>query len=70
MPAPSKIHQSVYVPWQDRAALSVEHAAEVLGLSRKTAYNLIASGRIRATKIGDRRLVVPVAEIHRLISTS
>jgi excisionase family DNA binding protein len=68
MPTPSKLHQSTSIPWQERAALSVEHAAEILGLSRKNAYNLVAAGRIRAVKIGDKRLIVPVAEIRRLIN--
>ena len=67
MPAPSPLHQPTDLPWHERAALSVEHAAEVLGLARKTAYNLAAAGKIRTAKLGDKRIVVPVSEIWRLV---
>ena len=67
MPTPSKLHQPTDLPWHERAALTVTHAAEVLGLSRKDTYNAVAAGRIRAVNLGGKRIVVPVAEIWRLV---
>jgi excisionase family DNA binding protein len=67
VPATSKLHDLKNLPWQARGALSVEHAAEILGLSRKDAYRQIGAGRIVAVRIGDRRMIVPVAEIFRLL---
>ena len=37
--------------------LDVPSAASALGVSRTTAYNLIASGQLRTVKVGRRRLV-------------
>ena len=67
MPFFSKLHRPSDLPWQQRGALSVEHAAQVLGVSRQHAYNLITSGAIQAAKLGEKRLVVPVREILRII---
>lgn len=38
-------------------AYSVKDAASVLGVSRSTVYELIASGELRSTKLGSRRLI-------------
>lgn len=37
---------------KERHALSPAEAAEVLGVTRQTIYNLIARGELRAHKIG------------------
>ena len=42
-------------------ALSVVEAAEQLGLSRSTIYNLIADGRLASLRVGGRRLVLTSA---------
>jgi len=39
--------------------LSVIQLAQVLGVSRSTAYALIASGEVRAVRVHGRRLVIP-----------
>jgi excisionase family DNA binding protein len=70
MPNPSKIHQFAHVPWQKRAALSVTQAAEILSLSRRHAYEMVAAGHIRAVRIGGRRVIIPVDEIHRLLKSA
>jgi len=40
-----------------RVMLSVEQAAEALGIGRTTAYALIKSGELDSVRIGRRRLV-------------
>lgn len=49
-----------------RGAYSVEEAVRTLGISRRSAYRLIAAGELRTVKLGGRRLV-PAAELARLI---
>lgn len=41
--------------------LSVEDAAEALGLSRATAYKELAAGRLRSVRVSRRRLVSTAA---------
>ena len=45
---------------------SVDHAAEVLGIGRNSAYQAVRRGEIPAIRIG-RRLVVPVDALERLL---
>lgn len=40
-----------------RLAWSVEEAAEILGISRRTIYELLRAGTLRSVKIGSRRLI-------------
>jgi len=49
-----------------RLTMSVEEAAEVLGISRAFAYEAIHRGEIPHVKIG-RRILVPKAALERLI---
>jgi excisionase family DNA binding protein len=51
----------------ERRAFSVEETADTLGLSRSTAYRLIAKGKLATLKIGGRRLV-PVGAIDVLLN--
>ncbi len=46
--------------------VTVPVAAQVLGISRATAYEGVAAGTIPSVRIG-RRLLVPVAAIRRLL---
>ena len=50
----------------ERIAVPPIEAAQALGISKSTLERRIADGSIRAVKLG-RRVVVPVAELHRLI---
>jgi excisionase family DNA binding protein len=52
-----------------RRTMSVEEAAEALGVGRTTAYTQIREGRFPAPviRIG-KRVVVPVAAIERLLA--
>jgi excisionase family DNA binding protein len=40
-----------------KLAYSVEEAGEVIGISRRTIYELMSSGALTSVKIGSRRLV-------------
>lgn len=42
--------------------LTVEHAAQVLGIGRSTAYELVRSGDLKHIRLR-RRIVVPVAHL-------
>ncbi len=50
----------------DRWTVTVEEAAQVLGISRSTAYECVRRGELRALRLG-RRLVVPRAALEELI---
>lgn len=41
----------------DKLAYSVDEAAELLGIGRTLAYDLIRDGRLHSLKLGQRRLV-------------
>ncbi len=49
-----------------RQTLTVEEAAEVLGIGRNSAYEAIRRGEIPALRLG-RRLVVPRRALERLL---
>jgi excisionase family DNA binding protein len=49
-----------------RKALSVEMAAEMLGISRSMGFKLIRLGELRSVKAGTRTLV-PVAAVDEFI---
>jgi excisionase family DNA binding protein len=42
----------------ERIALRIRDASIVSGLSRSTLYELLKAGKIRAVKIGGRRLIL------------
>lgn len=47
--------------------ISVSEAAEMLGVSRSTAYECVRTGQLRAVRIG-RRVVVPKEAIAELLA--
>lgn len=49
------------------ATYTVEEAAEVIGISRNSAYEAIKRGEIPSIKIG-RRILVPKDALHRMLS--
>lgn len=51
-----------------KMTLTVPETAKVLGISRNMAYALVREGRIPAIRLGERRLVVPVAAIEQLLA--
>ena len=52
-----------------RRALTVTEAAEMLGISRALAYELVSRGDIPALRLG-RRLVVPRKAIDAMLDTA
>ncbi|MCP4967116.1 MAG: helix-turn-helix domain-containing protein [bacterium] len=52
-----------------RATLTVTEAAEVLGISRSSAYELVQSGGLPALRLG-RRLVVPTHALEALLDSA
>lgn len=46
--------------------VSIDEAARLIGVSRRTVYELVARGRLRTCKLGRRR-IVPVAAIDELL---
>lgn len=55
--------------WRDRATLTVEEVAELLGIGRGTAYDAVRGGTIPAKRVG-RRWLVPVAELLTFLGES
>ena len=51
----------------EKLAYNVRETAEVLGISRSHAYDLIKQGVIPVIKLG-RRIVVPKVKLEQLIS--
>ncbi len=43
---------------EDKLALRIKEAAAVSGLSRSTIYKLLSSNKLRAVKVGGRRLIL------------
>ena len=50
-----------------RLTMTVEQAAEVLGISRTLAYEAVRRGEIPSIRIG-RRVLVPVARLESMLS--
>jgi excisionase family DNA binding protein len=50
----------------DRLTMTASEAAEVLGISRALAYELVARGKIPAIRLG-RRIVVPTKRLEELV---
>jgi excisionase family DNA binding protein len=46
------------INFQERLALRINDAVVVSGLSRSTIYELLKAGKLRAVKIGGRRLIL------------
>jgi len=49
--------------------MSVEEAANALGISRTFAYEAVARGEIPCIRIG-RRILVPVVALNRLLESA
>lgn len=48
-------------------AVRINQAAAMLGVSRRTIYNLIEQGELRVAKIGSASLI-PIEDLQRLVS--
>jgi excisionase family DNA binding protein len=63
-----RITEEVEMDRNRRLTLSVTEAAELLGISRALAYELVARGELPSLQFG-RRLVVPWRAIERLLAS-
>lgn len=54
------------VPNPGPLLVSINEAAEMLGVSRRLTISLLDSGQLRSLKLGRRRMV-PVAALHEFI---
>ena len=52
---------------ENKATLSVDAAAKLLGVARGTAYEAIRRGELPAIRLG-KRLLVPVAALERMLA--
>jgi len=50
--------------------MTVEQAADALGISRATAYTLVHTGRLPAIRISDRRIIIPKKAISELLASA
>lgn len=53
--------------WPQRAGYSPTEFVQMCGLSKPYVYKLIEAGKIKAVRIGPRRLLIPVGEVERLL---
>ena len=51
-------HESPAIATKERIALRIRDASIISGLSRSTLYELLKAGKLRAVKIGGRRLIL------------
>jgi excisionase family DNA binding protein len=51
----------------ERLTMTVEEAAQAIGISRGTAYDLIHQKKLPAIRISERRLVVPIKAIEKML---
>ena len=61
------------IPPEQRDAVDVETTADLLGVSRRTIYELISTGEIQSVKVRSRRLIPRRAReelIERLLAES
>jgi len=52
----------------DRKTVSVREAAAILGIGVASAYAGVRSGRIPSLKISERRIVVPMPALERMLA--
>lgn len=53
----------------ERLTMSINQAAEALGISRATAYMLANTGRLPVIRISDRRFIVPRKALEELLAS-
>jgi hypothetical protein len=49
-------------------SVSVEHAAAMIGISSRMLREMIRRGNVRVVRLGPRRIVVPIAELQRIVA--
>ena len=56
----------VAVDWQTRPTVPVDVAAELLGISRASAFRAVHRGQLPSIRLG-RRIVIPTAALRALL---
>lgn len=51
----------------ERLAISVAEASEVLGVSRNLMYKMVHEGIIPSIRLGERRIVIPLATLDQYL---
>ena len=57
---------TVDVDWQTRPTVPVDVAAELLGISRASAFRAVHRGQLPSIRLG-RRIVIPTAALRALL---
>jgi excisionase family DNA binding protein len=52
---------------KERATITVEEAARILGVGRATAYEAVRTGRLKSIRVSRRRIVVLREPLERLL---
>ena len=55
---------------ENRMTITVEQAAERLGISRPLAYRLAKSGKIPTIRLGERRILVPICALQKMLENA
>lgn len=53
--------------WRTLAGLSVGECAAITGISVSLIRKEIKDGRLKARRVGERRLIIPVPEVEKLV---
>lgn len=48
-------------------AVTIEKAGQLLGISRNMAYQMAKEGKIATVKLGEKRLLVPMAKLEQML---
>ena len=55
------------MPIEEPLCVSVRKAARMLGVSRNTGYLMVRLGQLPVIRCGERRLVVPLAALQKML---
>jgi excisionase family DNA binding protein len=58
------------LPKASPLAVSVPEAARLLGISRNLAYDLVRMRELPAVRVGERRLLIPVAALKEWLESA
>ena len=60
-------HTTTLAAAAERLTMTVEEAAEVLGISRNSAYEAVRRGEIPSLRLG-RRILIPAEQLRRFLA--
>ncbi len=53
---------------KERLTLNIPECAKLLGISRGAAYDLAAQGKLPVLYLGQKRMVVPIAALEKMLA--